>query len=126
MQVAELTTPALKDRDSRFTEPSPCLKETQDLQSLRELTPAELVDEYAAVVAEARALEERKKQLQELMDATGQTKLAGSINRVTIVTMPGAKTVMVKDMVADQVVSQSVVDSYTKQGTPFKQYRLSV
>ena len=90
------------------------------------LTPAELVDEYAAVVAEARALEERKKQLQELMDATGQTKLAGSINRVTVVTMPGAKTVLVKDMVADQVVSQSVVDSYTKLGTPFKQYRLSV
>ena len=90
------------------------------------LTPAELVDEYAAVVAEARALEERKKQLQELMDATGQTKLAGSINRVTVVTMPGAKTVLVKDMVADQVVTQSVVDSYTKQGTPFKQYRLSV
>ena len=90
------------------------------------LTPAELVDEYATVVAEARALEERKKQLQELMDATGQTKLAGSINRVTIVTMPGAKMVMVKDMVADQVVTQSAVDSYTKQGTPFKQYRLSV
>ena len=90
------------------------------------LTPAELVDEYAAVVAEARALEERKKQLQELMDATGQTKLAGSINRVTVVTMPGAKTVLVKDMVADQVVSQSVVDSYTKQWPPFKQYRLSV
>ena len=59
------------------------------------LTPVELVDEYATVVAEARALEERKKQLQELMDATGQTKLAGSINRVTIVTMPGAKMVMV-------------------------------
>ena len=90
------------------------------------LTPAELVDEYATVVAETRALEERKKQLQELMDATGQTKLAGSINRVTVVTMPGAKTVLVKDMVADQVVTQSVVDSYTKQGTPFKQYRLSV
>ena len=90
------------------------------------LTPAELVDEYAAVVAEARALEERKKQLQELMDATGQTKLAGSINRVTVVTMPGAKTVLVKDMVADQVVAQSVVDSYTQQGEPFKQYRVSV
>ena len=90
------------------------------------LTPAELVDEYVTVVAEARALEERKKQLQEWMDATGQKKLVGSINRVTVVTMPGSKTVMVKDMVADQVVTQSVVDSYTKQGTPFKQYRVSV
>ena len=90
------------------------------------LTPAELVDEYVAVVAEARALEERKKQLQELMDATGQKKLVGSINRVTVVTMPGAKSVRVKDMVADQVVSQSVVDSYTQQGEAFKQYRVSV
>ena len=90
------------------------------------LTPAELVDEYVAVVAEARALEERKKQLQELMDATGQTKLAGSINRVTVVTMPGAKSVRIKDMVADQVVAQSVVDSYTQQGEAFKQYRVSV
>lgn len=90
------------------------------------LTPAELVDEYVAVVAEARALEERKKQLQELMDATGQKKLVGSINRVTVVTMPGAKSVRIKDMVADQVVSQSVVDSYTQQGEAFKQYRVSV
>ena len=90
------------------------------------LTPAELVDEYVAVVAEARALEERKKQLQELMDATGQKKLVGSINRVTVVTMPGAKSVRIKDMVADQVVSQSVVDSYTHQGEAFKQYRVSV
>ena len=90
------------------------------------LTPTELVDEYVAVVAEARALEERKKQLQELMDATGQKKLVGSINRVTVVTMPGAKSVRIKDMVADQVVSQSVVDSYTQQGEAFKQYRVSV
>ena len=90
------------------------------------LTPAELVDEYVAVVAEARALEERKKQLQELMDATGQKKLVGSINRVTVVTMPGAKSVRVKDMIADQVVPQSVVDSYTQQGEAFKQYRVSV
>ena len=90
------------------------------------LTPAELVDEYVAVVAEARALDERKKQLQELMDATGQKKLVGSINRVTVVTMPGAKSVRIKDMVADQVVSQSVVDSYTQQGEAFKQYRVSV
>ena len=90
------------------------------------LTPAELVDEYVEVVAEARALEERKKQLQELMDATGQKKLVGSINRVTVVTMPGAKSVRIKDMVADQVVSQSVVDSYTQQGEAFKQYRVSV
>ena len=90
------------------------------------LTPAELVDEYVAVVAEARALDERKKQLQELMDATGQKKLVGSINRVTVVTMLGAKSVRIKDMVADQVVSQSVVDSYTQQGEAFKQYRVSV
>lgn len=90
------------------------------------LTPTELVDDYVTVVAELRALETRRKELQDAMVDTGQTKLQGTINRVTIVSMPGQKTVQVKKMVKDGLLSQEIVDQYTTQGEGYKQYRISV
>lgn len=97
-----------------------------ELSNLDWMTIDETVDAYVSVCAQIRALEEQKKALQERMDFFGEKVLQGTLNRVTIVQMPGSKSVDVKGMVAAGEVAQSVVDSYTRAGTPFKQYRVSV
>jgi hypothetical protein len=90
------------------------------------LSEAEVVDEYVALCAEERAMKARKEKLQKLMDGFGERVVQGTVNRVTIVGMPGNKSVDVKGMVAEGLLTQATVDAFTKLGTPFKQYRVGV
>lgn len=101
-------------------------EQATDIDYVTWLSPQELVDDYVIVCAEMRALKARQERLQQALDAQGTKVVQGSVNRVTIVQMPGAKSVDVKGMVADGLLAQSVVETYTRQGAPFKQYRVNV
>lgn len=89
-------------------------------------TESELVDQYVLICAEERSLTDRKKELQAQLDALGKRALQGSINRVTIVSMPGRKTIDTKAMLADGVFDQDTAQRYTKVSEGFNQYRISV
>ena len=78
----------------------------------------QLVDDYIVACAEAAQAEARKDAAKQALVASGASTLRGTLNKVRVTLLDGRAITDVKQMVADGVLSESLVAAYTRRGAP--------
>lgn len=79
---------------------------------------AQLVDDYVMACAEAAEASARKDAAKQALVASGASALRGTLNKVRVTLLDGRAITDVKQMVADGVLSESLVAAYTRHGAP--------
>lgn len=83
-----------------------------------------LVDELALVRAEIAALQEREKELRELLIASGRSTIDGDLHTLKITEQAGRETTDWKTIAHRFNPSRQLIAAHTKVGQPFHVLRL--